>query len=43
MRGITSNQGAMFCYVSLEDRIAKDHPLRKLRVLVDAAVLATMN
>ncbi|HEX2796227.1 MAG TPA: IS5 family transposase [Immundisolibacter sp.] len=42
MRGITSNQGAMFSYVSLEDRIPKDHPLRKLRVLVDA-VLATMD
>lgn len=28
MRGITSNQGAMFCYVSLEGRIPKDHPLR---------------
>jgi transposase len=32
----------MFSYVSLEDRIPKEHPLRKLRVLVDA-VLATMD
>jgi transposase len=32
----------MFSYVSLEDRMPKDHPLRKLRILVDA-VLATMD
>lgn len=42
MRGKTIEQGAMFSYVSLEDRIPKSHPLRKLRVLVDT-VLATMD
>jgi hypothetical protein len=42
MRGSQSKQGAMFSYVSLEDRVPKGHPLRKLRLLVDA-VLETMN
>ncbi|MGD9788163.1 MAG: IS5/IS1182 family transposase, partial [Sulfuricellaceae bacterium] len=42
MRGSQTNQSAMFSYVSLEDRIPKSHPLRKLRVLVDT-VLATMD
>jgi len=42
MRGSPNNQGAMFSYVSLEDCIPKNHPLRKLRVLVDT-VLATMD
>lgn len=42
MRGNPTNQGAMFSYVSLEDRIPKSHPLRKLRFLVDT-VLATMD
>lgn len=42
MRGKTIDQGAMFSYVSLEDRIPKSHPLRTLRVLVDA-VLASMD
>lgn len=32
----------MFSYVSLKDRIPKGHPLRKLRLLVDA-VLASMD
>ena len=32
----------MFSFVSLEDRIPKNHPLRKLRFLVDT-VLATMD
>ncbi|MCX8146669.1 MAG: transposase, partial [Azovibrio sp.] len=42
MRGKTIHQGAMFSYVSLEDRIPKNHPLRQLRLLVDA-VLASMD
>jgi transposase len=28
----------MFWYVSLEERVPKDHPIRKLRPLVDAIV-----
>jgi len=35
-------QPAMFSYVSLEQRIPKDHPLRGVRKLVDA-VLAGMS
>lgn len=42
MRGSLSKQSAMFSYASLDYRIPKSHPLRKLRVLVDA-VLATMD
>jgi len=26
----------MFSYVSVEDRVPPDHPIRKLRILVDA-------
>ncbi|HUD43044.1 MAG TPA: hypothetical protein VMR06_13720 [Dokdonella sp.] len=26
----------MFSYVSVEERVPRDHPIRKLRVLVDA-------
>lgn len=42
MRGTISPQGAMFSYVSLEDRVPQNHPLRKLRLLVDA-VLGSMD
>ena len=35
MRGIQSRQPAMFSYVSQEDRIPEDHPLRILRTMVD--------
>jgi transposase len=42
MRGTADPQGAMFSYVSLETRIRASHPLRKLRLLVDA-VLGSMN
>ena len=35
MRGIQDKQDPLFSYVSQEDRIPKDHPLRKLRELVD--------
>ncbi len=36
MRGVQSFQGAMFSYISLEDRVSAQHPMRKLRALVDA-------
>jgi len=29
----------MFSYVSLEEPVRKDHPLRAIRVMVDEAVL----
>jgi len=35
MRGIQSRQPAMFSYVSQEDRIPGNHPLRILRTLVN--------
>jgi transposase len=42
MRGEAHPQTALFSYVSLEERVPRDHPLRKMRILVDA-VLATMD
>ncbi len=42
MRGSDFIQGAMFSYVDLEDRIPASHPLRKLKIAVDA-ILATMS
>lgn len=42
MRGEAEPQPALFSYVSLEERVPRHHPLRKMRVLVDA-VLATMD
>ena len=38
MRGDDREQGSMFSYRSLEDRIPKDHPLRRMRALVDTAL-----
>ncbi|MES0875447.1 IS5 family transposase [Sinimarinibacterium thermocellulolyticum] len=38
MRGIEIQQGAMFSYVSLEQRVPKKHPLRTIRALADAAL-----
>jgi len=35
MRGNDQNQASLISYVSLEDRIAPEHPLRKVRALVD--------
>ena len=33
-----SEYGALFSYVSCETRVAKDHPLRAIREIVDAAL-----
>lgn len=38
MRGDDDRQGGMFSYVTLEQRIPQDHPLRQIRVLVDRAL-----
>ena len=40
MRGLEKRQNTLFSYVSLEDRVPRDHPLRRLRVLVNG-ILAT--
>jgi transposase len=42
MRGNPDFQGARFSYISLEERVPAAHPLRKLRVVVDA-LLETMS
>jgi transposase len=38
MRGEDKKQSAMFSYVSLERRIAMDHPLRRIRSMTDQAL-----
>jgi transposase len=40
MRGETSNQGPLFSYVTLEERVPQDHPLRAIRRMVDMALVA---
>src|SRR5690242_1598759 len=40
MRGIDTAQSAMFSYVSPEQRVPKDHPLRAIRPLCDVALKA---
>ena len=42
MRGQENPQLSMFSYLSLEHRIPADHPLRRLRLLVDG-ILANMS
>ena len=42
MRGNKTNQSALFSYISAEDRVPADHPLRALRALVDP-VLARLS
>ena len=39
MRGQANPQSALFSYISLEERVPRNHPLRKMRVLVDAILL----
>jgi transposase len=38
MRGDDVHQGAVFSYVSAEQRVAQDHPLRSIRAMVDEAL-----
>src|SRR3972149_3657498 len=38
MRGDDRQQGAMFSYLSPEERVPRDHPLRAIRELVDQAL-----
>jgi transposase len=38
MRGADLQQGGMFSYVSLEERVPKNHPLRRMRAMVDTAL-----
>jgi transposase len=38
MRGNDEQQSAVFSYVNAEQRIAADHPLRRIRALTDAAL-----
>ncbi len=38
MRGNDEQQGAVFSYVSAEQRIAADHPLRRIRAMTDGAL-----
>jgi transposase len=40
MRGMDHQQSTMFSYISAERRVPKDHPLRAVRVMVDAALSA---
>ena len=38
MRGADCEQSSMFSYISAERRVPKDHPLRAIRTMVDAAL-----
>src|SRR5580658_3004213 len=40
MRGADTQQSAMFSYLSPEQRVPADHPLRPIRVMVDLALKA---
>src|SRR5580692_5235421 len=40
MRGPDTQQSAMFSYLSPEDRVPAEHPLRPIRVMADAALKA---
>src|SRR5262250_3331694 len=40
MRGDDQQQSGMFSYVSLEERVPQDHPLRAIRKLVDEVLRA---
>ena len=38
MRGADHQQSAMFSYISAEQRVPKDHPLRAIRAMTDTAL-----
>ena len=38
MRGADEQPGSMFSYVSLEERVPADHPLRAVRRITDQAL-----
>jgi transposase len=38
MRGLDEQNGALFSYVNLEDRVPERHPLRVIRQIVNAAL-----
>ncbi|MGH9424521.1 MAG: IS5 family transposase [Thermoanaerobaculia bacterium] len=40
MRGSDERTGALFSYVDVEDRIRRDHPLRQIREIANAALAA---
>ena len=39
MRVRAEHQASLVCLVSVESRVAKDHPLRKVKQLTDAALM----
>jgi transposase len=39
MRGVDQQQAALFSYVSLEQRVPPEHPLRAIRQMVDTALM----
>jgi hypothetical protein len=40
MRGLDDRTGSLFSYVDLEARVRRDHPLRPIREIVNAALAA---
>ncbi len=38
MRGVDERSGELFSYVDLEARVRRDHPLRRIRILANAAL-----
>jgi transposase len=38
MRGADEQPGSMFSYISLEERVPQDHPLRAIRRITDRAL-----
>jgi transposase len=39
MRGHSEPQSSLFSYVDLESRIPKQHPIRKIRQIIDQALI----